>query len=55
MGERDPTLPFASLDRMSEYVPDLRANLWIEGAGHRLQQERPNEVNAALIAFLRGL
>ena len=25
----------------------------IDGAGHWIQQERPDEVNAALIAFLR--
>jgi pimeloyl-ACP methyl ester carboxylesterase len=28
--------------------------LIIEGAGHWVQQERPDEVNAALIDFLRG-
>lgn len=25
----------------------------VEGAGHWIQQERPDEVNAALIAFLK--
>jgi pimeloyl-ACP methyl ester carboxylesterase len=33
-------------------VPDLRGSVLVEGAGHWLQQERPAEVNAALIAFL---
>jgi pimeloyl-ACP methyl ester carboxylesterase len=28
--------------------------LIIDGAGHWIQQERPDEVNAALIGFLRG-
>ncbi|ETB09689.1 hypothetical protein O976_20155 [Mycobacterium avium subsp. paratuberculosis 10-8425] len=27
----------------------------IDGAGHWLQQERPAEVNAALLEFLNGL
>jgi pimeloyl-ACP methyl ester carboxylesterase len=27
----------------------------IEGAGHWVQQERPEEVNAALLDFLTGL
>jgi pimeloyl-ACP methyl ester carboxylesterase len=32
---------------------DLRATILLEGAGHWVQQERPNEVNAALLNFLR--
>jgi pimeloyl-ACP methyl ester carboxylesterase len=39
------------LDRV---LPNLRQRLIIEGAGHWVQQERPDEVNAALTAFLRG-
>jgi pimeloyl-ACP methyl ester carboxylesterase len=39
------------LDRV---LPNLRQKLIIEGAGHWVQQERPDEVNAALIAFLKG-
>jgi pimeloyl-ACP methyl ester carboxylesterase len=39
------------LDRV---LPNLRQKLIIEGAGHWVQQERPDEVNAALIAFLRN-
>jgi pimeloyl-ACP methyl ester carboxylesterase len=27
----------------------------IDGAGHWIQQERPDEVNAALLDFLSGL
>jgi pimeloyl-ACP methyl ester carboxylesterase len=26
---------------------------WVEGAGHWVQQERPDEVNRILLAFLR--
>jgi pimeloyl-ACP methyl ester carboxylesterase len=32
----------------------LRQKLILDGAGHWIQQERPDEVNAALIAFLKG-
>jgi pimeloyl-ACP methyl ester carboxylesterase len=38
---------------MERVLPDLRQKLIIEGAGHWIQQERPDEVNAALIAFLK--
>ena len=36
-------------------VPGLRRSVLIEGAGHWVQQERPDEVNVALLEFLRGL
>jgi pimeloyl-ACP methyl ester carboxylesterase len=36
-------------------VPGLRRLEVLPGAGHWLQQERPDEVNAALVEFLRGL
>ncbi len=34
---------------------DLRVATLIEGAGHWVQQEAPEEVNAALLGFLKGL
>ncbi len=36
-------------------LPGLRHLEILEGAGHWLQQERPDEVNAALLEFLAGL
>jgi pimeloyl-ACP methyl ester carboxylesterase len=39
---------------MERVLPNLRQKLIIEGAGHWIQQERPDEVNAALIDFLRA-
>jgi pimeloyl-ACP methyl ester carboxylesterase len=39
---------------MERVLPNLRQKLIIEGAGHWIQQERAGEVNAALIAFLKG-
>jgi len=41
----------AELDRV---LTDLRAKIILDGAGHWVQQERPGEVNAALIEFLKG-
>jgi pimeloyl-ACP methyl ester carboxylesterase len=38
---------------MERVLPNLKHKLIIEGAGHWIQQERPAEVNAALIAFLK--
>ena len=42
-----------ALDEMDDVVPNLRRKLLLEGAGHWIQQERPAEVNAALIEFAR--
>lgn len=38
---------------MERVVPNLKRKLIIDGAGHWIQQERPAEVNAALIDFLK--
>jgi len=38
---------------MERVLPNLTQKLIIEGAGHWIQQERADEVNAALIGFLR--
>jgi pimeloyl-ACP methyl ester carboxylesterase len=35
-------------------LPNLTQKLIIDAAGHWIQQKRPAEVNAALIAFVRG-
>ena len=42
------------LEQMAADVPLLRAKVLIDGAGHWVQQERPVEVNAALLDFLRA-
>ena len=55
-GTREPTLEGprgqASLEDMAEQVPNLK-QIFIEGGGHWLQQERPRQVNDALLSFLR--
>jgi pimeloyl-ACP methyl ester carboxylesterase len=38
---------------MERVLPGLRQKLIIDGAGHWFQQERADEVNAALIVFLK--
>jgi pimeloyl-ACP methyl ester carboxylesterase len=43
------------VELMRKQVADLRHVQLIQGAGHWVQQERPAEVNAALLAFLAGL
>jgi epoxide hydrolase A/B len=40
---------------MRRAVPELRSFELLPGAGHWVQQERPTEVNAALISFLNSL
>jgi pimeloyl-ACP methyl ester carboxylesterase len=46
MGER-------ALGELESVVLNLKRKILIEGAGHWIQQERAQEVNAALIGFLR--
>ncbi|MEM6106384.1 alpha/beta hydrolase [Mycobacterium sp. 050272] len=54
-GTADPVLAFTRADRAAELVSGPYQQLMIEGAGHWLQQERPDEVNTALLEFLNGL
>lgn len=39
-------------DRATEVVTGSYREVMIDGAGHWLQQEHPEEVNAALVEFL---
>jgi pimeloyl-ACP methyl ester carboxylesterase len=50
-GSRDSTMKWMSPDVMKDRVTDLRVEI-VDGAGHWLQQERPEEVNRALLALL---
>jgi len=57
-GTRDPVLSFGGggmLDAMGRYVTDLRGKVLVEGAGHWVQMERPDDVNQALLDFLKSL
>ncbi|OMC08866.1 epoxide hydrolase [Mycobacterium sp. SP-6446] len=54
-GSADPVLSFTRADRASQVVSGPYRQVMLDGAGHWLQQERPDEVNAALLDFLNGL
>ncbi len=54
-GTADPVLAFTRTDRASEVISGPYRQVMIDGAGHWLQQERPDEVNATLLDFLNGL
>jgi pimeloyl-ACP methyl ester carboxylesterase len=54
-GERDPVRRFMPAEAMHGWVSDLRAEVLVPGAGHWVQQEAPEVVNAALLEFLAGL
>lgn len=54
-GTADPVLGFTPRDRVRDVVTGDYREVLIEGAGHWLQQERPDEVNAVLLEFLGGL
>jgi pimeloyl-ACP methyl ester carboxylesterase len=58
-GDRDLVVRFRGMDQLisnlSRFVPHLRKTLMLPGCGHWTQQERPREVNAAMVDFLKGL
>ncbi len=54
-GELDPVRRFMPVEAMHGWVTDLRAEIVVPGAGHWVQQQAPDAVNAALLDFLAGL
>lgn len=57
-GAEDPVTRMAgpeTFDRMRERVRDLRGCELLPGAGHFIQQEAPEALNALLLEFLAGL
>lgn len=54
-GSADPVLGFTPRDRVTEVATGGYREVLLDGAGHWLQQERPDEVNAALLEFLGEL
>ena len=54
-GELDPVRRFTSAEGMTGWVSDLRSSIVVPGAGHWVQQQEPEAVNAALLGFLSGL
>jgi pimeloyl-ACP methyl ester carboxylesterase len=58
-GDRDVVLAFQGMDSaiaaLPRNVPLLQRTVLFPGCGHWTQQERPNELNAALLGFLKAI
>ena len=58
-GDRDLVIAGPGMDQLlanlKQFVPALRNIEMLPGCGHWTQQERPGEVNAAMIDFIRSL
>jgi len=58
-GDRDGVVALPGIDQiianLANDVPRLGSKIMLPGCGHWTQQERPSEVNAAMIDFLRQL
>ena len=58
-GDRDAVVSFPGMDKLlpalKQIIPQLRDIIMLPGCGHWTQQERPAEVNAAMLAFLKTL
>ena len=54
-GKLDPVLMMTPPDNFADSLTDHRGNVIVAGAGHWVQQEKPDEVNAALLKFVREL
>lgn len=54
-GSNDPVLLMTPPAVMEGWLADDRGTVMVDGAGHWVQQERPDEVNAALVAFIDAI
>jgi pimeloyl-ACP methyl ester carboxylesterase len=52
-GDGDAILPFAWSDNIPQFFPNAVMKK-VEGAGHFMMREKPDLVNAEIIAFMRG-
>lgn len=57
VGERDPVRHYAGAHEagLKDWLTDLRGQHVLPGAGHWLQQERPDQVNRLLLGFLEEI
>lgn len=51
-GTEDPVLAFTRTDRAAEVAKGPYRHVMLDGAGHWIQQERADEINAELVSFL---
>jgi pimeloyl-ACP methyl ester carboxylesterase len=54
-GTADPVNLMSPAGIMDGHALDHRGNTFVDGAGHWVQQQAPDEVNAALLSFIRSL
>jgi pimeloyl-ACP methyl ester carboxylesterase len=58
-GDRDLVVNFPGMDdllpNLRLFIPRLTETVMLPGCGHWTQQERPDEVNAAILTFLQSL
>lgn len=58
-GDRDLVVAFRGMEQiianLAHFVPQLRGTLMLPGCGHWTQQERPREVNKAMLDFIQKL
>jgi pimeloyl-ACP methyl ester carboxylesterase len=58
-GDRDIVVSFPGVEKsianLPKLVPQLRPTIMLPGCGHWTQQERADEVNAAIIEFMKAL
>ena len=58
-GEQDLVVKFPGAEQLIanlvQFVPKLQKTIMLPDCGHWTQQEKPNEVNSAIIAFLKDL
>ena len=54
-GAADPVLLMTPPSTMDGWVTDHRGDVLVPGAGHWVQQEAPDEVNAALVGFIDSI
>jgi pimeloyl-ACP methyl ester carboxylesterase len=54
-GALDPVLRMTPPENFLEPLSDHRGTVRVDGAGHWVQQEKPEQVNAALVQFIHEL
>ena len=57
VGDKDPVRNYTATGaaELARWAPKLKDSVVVEGAGHWIQQERPDEINRRLVDFLKGL
>jgi pimeloyl-ACP methyl ester carboxylesterase len=59
VGDRDLVVRFPGADKLianlGQFVPQLRKTIMLPDCGHWTQQERPEQINEALIGFVKEL